>query len=601
MGLTVIVEPNPGGHRFQAVGFVAEQARSSGQVLLLTSRGASSCAQFAEFLAGTDLAVEEPFEGVMPATPVLARTIASTCRDHGDVATVIVMEGDDALRQWWFVAAKELRSLPRRPRVIFFLTRYPARLEGANFAGWKIRIAKGVLVAAAMLTRTLHRSAGFAGRDEFATGWLVKRARDPVECSAHRRDRAALRTELGLPHDRTLIGISGGINVRKDPGLVLAALLESGLEADLVLSGPFSDEIRQWLAGLPAAERDRVIVEDAFLSNERLDQYIAAVDVVVLAMRLEGPSGIMGKALAAGVPLVTAGSRTRERELRATSGGEAAELTPASIGAALKRVLAGPASPDLSVFPLPTGATFAATILGTEPPRRRRASRLRAFVSTLRPRVRHHGAIRILRLWLRPRPRPGLVRLGSDYGGWWIPEASAVPGAVAYCAGAGEDITFDLALYERGCAVTTFDPTPRAIAHVEREAPSDARFRFEPVGWWDAESEVKFYSPLYEGHVSHSIVNLRGTTDYFVAKVKPVHQLMSELGDDHVDIIKMDIEGAEYTVLDSLLRDGPLPPVLCVEFDQPAPLHGTVAAVRRLQRAGYVLNKIDAWNYTFTR
>jgi hypothetical protein len=96
-------------------------------------------------------------------------------------------------------------------------------------------------------------------------------------------------------------------------------------------------------------------------------------------------------------------------------------------------------------------------------------------------------------------------------------------------------------------------------------------------------------------------VNLQATTEYFVAKVKPVHQLQAELGDERVDLIKMDVEGAEYRVLDSLLASGPLPAVLCVEFDQPAAVRKTVGAVRRLQRAGYTLNHIEVWNYTFTR
>jgi FkbM family methyltransferase len=55
---------------------------------------------------------------------------------------------------------------------------------------------------------------------------------------------------------------------------------------------------------------------------------------------------------------------------------------------------------------------------------------------------------------------------------------------------------------------------------------------------------------------------LQGTSAYFIAPVQPVHKLMAELGDDHVDIIKMDIEGAEYRVLESLLASGPLPTVL---------------------------------------
>src|SRR5262245_22754337 len=47
---------------------------------------------------------------------------------------------------------------------------------------------------------------------------------------------------------------------------------------------------------------------------------------------------------------------------------------------------------------------------------------------------------------VRVQPDPTLVRLGSAGCGWWVPADVVVPGAVAYCAGAGEDITFDLEL-----------------------------------------------------------------------------------------------------------------------------------------------------------
>ena len=216
-------------------------------------------------------------------------------------------------------------------------------------------------------------------------------------------------------------------------------------------------------------------------------------------------------------------------------------------------------------------------------------------------RIRNRAAREALCHLLRPDVRDDLVRPGSKYGGWWVPAVDLKPGVVAYCAGAGEDITFDLALHAVGCQVTTFDPTPRAIAYVEAAAPSDDRFRFVPVGWWSRQDTLRFYAPRDPAHVSHSALNLQATQDYFEAPVNTVAALMSELGDTRVDLIKMDIEGAEYEVIDSLLRDGPLPRTLCVEFDQPQPLRRTFKAVARLRAAGYDLVKVDRWNYTFTR
>jgi FkbM family methyltransferase len=219
----------------------------------------------------------------------------------------------------------------------------------------------------------------------------------------------------------------------------------------------------------------------------------------------------------------------------------------------------------------------------------------------LTQRIRNRTMQAFFTAYFRQSQRRRMVRIGSDYGGWWVPMEVLRPGAVAYCAGAGEDITFDIGLLEWGLRVTTFDPTPRAVRYVAASAPANPRFRFKAVGWWNAETNLRFYAPQDPAHVSHSVVNLQGTTDYFVAPVAPVHALAKELGDDAVDLIKMDIEGAEYAVIDALLRSGPLPTVLCVEFDQPQPLRRTIGAIRRLRAAGFALRRIERWNYTFTR
>jgi FkbM family methyltransferase len=215
--------------------------------------------------------------------------------------------------------------------------------------------------------------------------------------------------------------------------------------------------------------------------------------------------------------------------------------------------------------------------------------------------VRLHVFPRLLVHYLRPEEATSLVRLGTDYGGWWIPVSVLRPGVVAYCAGAGEDISFDIALHDRGLRVVTLDPTPRAVSYVSATAPKDDRFVFVPKGVWDEATSLRFYAPRDPKHVSHSIVNHQHTTDYFVAEVEPLRMLMDELGDTTIDILKLDIEGAEHRVIQSILEDGVKPRVICVEFDQPSPINSVIQTVRRLQRSQYQLLKIDWWNYTFVR
>jgi len=182
-----------------------------------------------------------------------------------------------------------------------------------------------------------------------------------------------------------------------------------------------------------------------------------------------------------------------------------------------------------------------------------------------------------------------------------VPSSVLVPGAVAYCAGAGEDITFDLALLDRGVRVTTFDPTPRAMSHVDSLAVEDDGFRFVPVGWWNNDTEIDLYAPRDPAHVSYSALDLQETGESITVPVRRVVTLARELGDAELDIVKMDIEGAEMVVLPDFLSSGPLPRVLCVEFDAVRPLRNVISLFRQVRRAGLQPVRSEGRNVTFVR
>jgi FkbM family methyltransferase len=215
-------------------------------------------------------------------------------------------------------------------------------------------------------------------------------------------------------------------------------------------------------------------------------------------------------------------------------------------------------------------------------------------------RLYRHAAAVAFRM-LTTGTNEDLVRLGSPYGGWWLPTSVLVPGAVAYCAGAGEDITFDLALLRHGVRVTTFDPTPRAVSYVTSLTIGDDRFRFASVGWWNEDTEIDLYAPRDPAHVSYSALDLQGTGESITVPVRRVATLARELGDTALDIIKMDIEGAEMVVIPDILSSGPLPRVLCVEFDRVRPLRDVVSLIRRVKRAGLLPARSEGRNVTFVR
>lgn len=205
--------------------------------------------------------------------------------------------------------------------------------------------------------------------------------------------------------------------------------------------------------------------------------------------------------------------------------------------------------------------------------------------------------------------RADLRTIGSRYGGWTVPTQLLGPRSVCYCVGCGEDITFDLGLIAQfGCDVHAFDPTPRSIEHVRKNAAGDPRYHFTPVGLWDKAERLRFYVPSNPAHVSHSLVNLQKTTDYIEVPVERLSALMARNGHERLDLLKLDIEGAEYKVLDSIFEDGVEIRILCIEFDEYwNPLDGGFldrirSYVERLLAAGY--DMIDApgnGNYTFLK
>ena len=160
------------------------------------------------------------------------------------------------------------------------------------------------------------------------------------------------------------------------------------------------------------------------------------------------------------------------------------------------------------------------------------------------------------------KSRYDLKSIGTKYGGWVVPVSLLDAGSICYCVGCGEDISFDIGLIDKfGCDVFAFDPTPRAIKYVDNVAANNSQYHFFEIGLWDKEDTLKFYAPSNSEYVSHSLVNLHKTTDYIEVKVKRLLDIMKDIGHQKIDLLKIDIEGAEYKVIESIVED-------CIEYDE---------------------------------
>ena len=113
---------------------------------------------------------------------------------------------------------------------------------------------------------------------------------------------------------------------------------------------------------------------------------------------------------------------------------------------------------------------------------------------------------------------------------------------------------------------------------------------------------MKFYAPKLSEHVSWSIENLQATQDYFLADCKKLSTIMSDLGHTHLDLLKLDIEGAEHAVLENMMKEKIVPTILCVEFDEVIVTNRydkAICQIAALLRYGYALVDEKDWNFTF--
>jgi FkbM family methyltransferase len=205
--------------------------------------------------------------------------------------------------------------------------------------------------------------------------------------------------------------------------------------------------------------------------------------------------------------------------------------------------------------------------------------------------LRRRAMLAALARAARPRPRPGLQRLGSDYGGWTVPADEIGPGWTCLCAGAGIDVSFDLALADRGAAVITVDPTDEAREHA-RAADPGGRIEFVPAALWSADGELEMFRAADPTHRTLSSDDLQRTG----RRVRVPARSLESFGP--VDLLKLDIEGAEYEVLPQV---GRATRVLCVEMH---PTRGTRAAARAfrdLQAAGFELVARRGADFTWMR
>ena len=115
------------------------------------------------------------------------------------------------------------------------------------------------------------------------------------------------------------------------------------------------------------------------------------------------------------------------------------------------------------------------------------------------------------------------IRVGNAYDGGYVLPAAILQCDAVVSIGVGHDVSFDFALAERGAQILQYDHT------VLGPPVQHANFRFKKLGWG------------------------RCTEGLFIG-FDDIHAEMKSLGAKH-PMLKFDIEGAEYDVLDATQAD----------------------------------------------
>lgn len=216
--------------------------------------------------------------------------------------------------------------------------------------------------------------------------------------------------------------------------------------------------------------------------------------------------------------------------------------------------------------------------------------------------------LRVLPEWRfappRVQTRRELQRYGSDYGGYWVDDSLLHASSIVYSLGTGKDISFDLALIERfGVEIQAFDPTPIVSEWLAAQNLPE-QFHYHQVAVGSHDGQEAFYLPPREDWVSHSVCQAKQYSEKSVhLPMNRLSTVMQRQGHRSIDLLKMDIEGAEYVVIEEIAERNIRVRQLVVEFHHRFSSIGvgnTRQALALLQNEGMKISHICPRGEVFT-
>lgn len=285
--------------------------------------------------------------------------VLESIRNGDPHAQILVLEGDKLLPRLLFLRLA-------RSRFTVLVMRVP-RLIGNGLPSFGELFKRAFAQALRMTGVNVIGLAPAQGAKSTYRYNGLPAAPDPIEFAASNANVETYRSSVGMGSRYFWFGVFGNIDARKNVDLLAVALAAcaSGRDVGLLLAGSVApaelSRIESSLEVLKASGAS-IVLDNRLLPDHELDAAVAAVDAVAVLHSTDGPSGILGKAAAAGKFLLAGGPRSLSDDI-ARLGAVGTFVTldrdgvKAGVLAALQPVVSG------SVGAVPAGAEEFARML----------------------------------------------------------------------------------------------------------------------------------------------------------------------------------------------------------------------------------------------
>lgn len=189
---------------------------------------------------------------------------------------------------------------------------------------------------------------------------------------------------------------------------------------------------------------------------------------------------------------------------------------------------------------------------------------------------------------------------------WTVWTGNLRKNPIVYSAGVGRDISFEHEMADRfGIRIHLIDPSPTGVETMARSENDRTEFVFHQLALAGHDGELLLDPPPNAEEGSWvSVVSQEGeaSADAIRVPCSTMGSLMRKLGHERVDLLKIDVEGAEYGIIRHVLRERVRIDQIAVEYHNGV-LPGfsrkqTVLSLIRLYMAGYLLVYKTGSNHT---